>query len=303
MRIGVFAPPWGPTASPADLAAIAEAAERLGYPSLWVGDHVVFPRRVTSTYPYNESGNSPFDPDGPLLDSLTLLAWLAGKTTDIDLGVSVLVLPMRNPVEIAKLLADVAALSNDRLAVGVGAGWMREEFDTLGADFDHRGRITDEWIAIMRHLWEGRRDAFAGTFYRFDPVGFEPRPGRLPIIVGGNSAPAMRRAARNDGWHALRMAPEDLAPRVLEVRAMVAAEGRDPDRFDIVHRGPLLTDPLRPPEAGADVQLRETVARRLDAYRRSGVTELIVEWPEATTAERLAWMAWLVDTGLTGPSE
>jgi probable F420-dependent oxidoreductase len=302
MRIGVFAPPWGPMASPADLSAIAEAAERLGYPSLWVGDHVVFPRRVASTYPYNESGDSPFDPDGPLLDSLTLLAWLAGKTTRIDLGVSVLVLPMRNPVELAKQLADIAALSSDRLAVGVGAGWMREEFETLSADFDHRGRITDEWIAILRHLWEGRRDSFAGTFYRFDPVGFEPRPGRLPIIVGGNSAPAMRRAARNDGWHALRMAPEDLAPRVVEVRAMVAAEGRDPDAFDIVYRGPLLTEPAHPPVAGADAPVREKVARHFEAYRRSGVTELIVEWPEATTSERLAWMAWLVDTGLIGPS-
>jgi alkanesulfonate monooxygenase SsuD/methylene tetrahydromethanopterin reductase-like flavin-dependent oxidoreductase (luciferase family) len=124
--------------------------------------------------------------------------------------------PRRDPVEVAKMLAGIAVLSNDRLAVGVGVGWMKEEFEALGADFESRGRITDEWIAILRHLWDGSREGFTGTFYRFDPLGFAPRPGHIPIIVGGNSAPAMRRAARHDGWHAIRIEPEDLARRVLE---------------------------------------------------------------------------------------
>jgi hypothetical protein len=206
--------------------------------------------------------------------------------------------PRRDPVEVAKMLAGIAVLSNDRLAVGVGVGWMKEEFEALGADFESRGRITDEWIAILRHLWDGSREGFTGTFYRFDPLGFAPRPGHIPIIVGGNSAPAMRRAARHDGWHAIRIEPEDLARRVLEVRSMVAGEDRDPDAFAVVYRGPLLSEPVRPQGPGSDGALRSAVARRLEAYHRSGVTEFISEWPEAATSERLAWMTWLVDAGL-----
>lgn len=298
MRVGVFAPPWGPTAHPTDFAAVSEAAERLGYQSLWVGDHVVFPHRVSSTYPYNETGSSPFDPSEPLLDPLTLLSWLAAKTTDITIGVSVLVLPMRNPVETAKMLADIAALSGDRLSVGVGVGWMREEFEALDADFSRRGQITDEWIAILRHLWEGRSDAFDGEFYHFEPVGLAPRPGRLPILVGGNSPPALRRAARNDGWHPIRMPADAVARRVDEVRALADAEGRDPGTFDIVYRGPILPEPMPPPTPNSRRDLHTPIRRSLDAYRGAGVTEFIVEWPDATTSDRITWMTWLVESDL-----
>ena len=237
MRLGIFIPPWGKAAEPGGMAAVAEAADEAGFSSVWVGDHLVFPRSTESTYLYNESGVSPFDPDQPLYDPITLIAWLAGRTRHATLGLSVLVLPIRNPVETAKHLADVAALSGGRLAVGVGAGWMREEFEALGADYEHRGEITDEWIAIFRHLWSGSQEPFAGEHYAFGPLGFQPTPGDLPVIVGGNSRRAMRRAAENDGWHAIRMPVEDVADGVANVNRLLTAQGRSGAGFEIVYRG------------------------------------------------------------------
>ncbi len=292
MRVGLFAPPWGPGALPDDLDALAQSAESLGYPTLWVGDHLVIPRTVSSRYLYNESGVAPFDPDQPLLDPITLIAYLAGRTARLRLGISILVLPLRNPVETAKTLADLHLLSRGRLVLGVGVGWMREEFEALQADYEERGEVTDEYLAILRHLWDGKREGFEGRHYRFDPLGFEPRPGHIPIIVGGNSPAATRRAARHDGWHAIRMTADELAPRIVAVRKM--AEGRD--GFQIVHRGSLLdSEALRAGPDRAEANLPAQVHHTLEAYRSIGVDEFIVEFPDVPTELRIAWMAWLAD--------
>lgn len=293
MRLGVFIPPWGATAVGGEMATVATMAEDVGFASLWVGDHVVFPRMVGSTYLYNDSGVSPFDPDAPLIDPVTLLAWLAGQTSRIDLGISVLVLPIRNPVETAKHLADISVLSGGRLLVGVGAGWMKEEFAALDADHANRGRITDEWIAIFRHLWSGSPDGFTGDFYQFGPVGFEPRPPALPIIVGGNSRPALRRSARNDGWHGIRMPAEDVAANVETLRSMID-DSAYVERFSVVYRGSLPGMETAPGDGDSDKRLA-AVRQTLESYRDAGVTEFIIEWPDASTSDRLAWMDWLAN--------
>lgn len=268
IRLGAFIPPWGPAATPDDFDRAAAGIEALGYEAIWIGDHAIFPRGVESTYPYNASGKSPFDPDQPLFEPLTLLGYLAARTARVSLGLSVLVLPMRHPVLVAKMVANVQALSRGRVILGVGAGWMKEEFDLLGAAYATRGAGTDEHIRRLRTLWKGDEPG----------VGFEPRPRPLPpILIGGSTGPALRRAARlGDGWNAIRMSPDEIAATVARLHLMLREQGRDPSEFSIVLRAPL-------PVEGA--------AEKLDQYARAGVTEFTVEVPEASTEARLEHLA------------
>jgi probable F420-dependent oxidoreductase len=279
VRLGAFLPPWGEHAAPADFDLLAQGVEDLGYDSLWTGDHVVFPRDVVSTYPYNVTGAFPFDRDQPLFEPITLLAYLAGRTTTVRLGVSVLVLPMRNPVVTAKMLAGIDALARGRLELGVGVGWLREEFEALATDFAARGGLTEEWIAILRQLWTaGSPAGFEGRHYRFPPLTLRPRPDRpVPILIGGNSRAALRRAVRlGDGWHGVRLAPEQVHDTVGWLRAGLAGAGRDPADFRVV-----LRNSVNP----------EHAARVLESYAAAGVHELIVEVPEASTDRRLRVLA------------
>jgi probable F420-dependent oxidoreductase len=264
LKLGAFLPPWGPTATPDEIDETVLAIEAAGYASLWVGDHVVFPRRVESPYPYNVDRRSPFDPDQPLYEPATLLAYVAARTSRVRLGISVLVLPQREPLLAAKQLAVVDALSRGRLVVGVGAGWMREEFEALGMPFDDRGARTDEWISILRHAWMRPHEPFRGRFRSFDPVGMLPsRP--IPILIGGQSPPALRRAARlGEGWNGVRLSPDEVRAAVSRLRGLGAGPS-----FEIVVRGPM-DDP-----------------RRLSDYAGAGVDEFVVEVPNVTTAQRV----------------
>jgi probable F420-dependent oxidoreductase len=279
MRLGAFLPPWGEHATPADFDLLAQGAEDLGYDSLWTGDHVVFPRDVASPYPYNATGAFPFDRNQPLFEPVTLLAYLAGRTTTVRLGISVLVLPMRNPVITAKMLAGIDRLTRGRLELGVGVGWLREEFEALAADFVSRGELTEEWITILRQLWTaGSPVGFAGRHYRFAPLALLPCPDRpIRIVIGGNSRSALRRAARfGDGWHGVRLAPEQVQGAVRQLQADLADANRDPAEFRVV-----LRTSVNPEDA----------ARELESYAAAGVDELIVEVPETSTARRLRVLA------------
>ena len=279
MRLGAFLPPWGDQATPADFDLLAQGVEDLGYDSLWTGDHVVFPMDVASPYPYNATGAFPFDRAQPLFEPVTLLAYLAGRTTTIRLGISVLVLSMRNPVITAKMLAGIDNLTRGRLELGVGVGWLQEEFEALAADFASRGELMEEWITILRQLWTaGSPTGFEGRHYRFAPLALLPRPDRpIPIVIGGNSRLALRRAARvGDGWHWVRLAPEQVHGAVRRLQADLADANRDPAGFRVV-----LRTSVKPEDA----------ARELESYATAGVDELIVEVPETSTERRLGVLA------------
>ena len=279
MKLGAFLPPWGDQATPADFDLLAQGVEDLGYDSLWTGDHVVFPRDVVSPYPYNATGAFPFDRDQPLFEPVTLLAYLAGRTTTVRLGMSVLVLPMRNPVMTAKMLAGIDNLTRGRFELGVGVGWLREEFEVLTANFAARGELTDEWITILRQLWTaGSPTGFEGRHYRFAPLALLPRPDRpIPIVIGGNSRSALRRAARlGDGWHGVRLAPEQVRGAVRRLQVDLADANREPAGFRVV-----LRTSVNPEDA----------ARELESHAAAGVDELIVEVPEASTERRLRVLA------------
>ncbi len=279
MWLGAFLPPWGEHATPADFDRLAREVEELGHRSLWTGDHVVFPRDVASPYPYNATGAFPFDRRQPLFEPITLLAYLAGRTSVVRLGVSVLVLPVRNPIVTAKMLAGLDSLARGRLELGVGVGWLREEFDAVAADFPARGDVAEEWIAILRQLWTASRPTgFEGRHYSFPPLVLVPRPDRpIPIAVGGNSRAALRRAARlGDGWHGVRLVPGQVAGMVGYLRGCLAEAGRDPADFRVALR--------------TSIDARQA-AQDLELYAAAGVDELIVEVPGASTDERLRALA------------
>jgi probable F420-dependent oxidoreductase len=204
------------------LLAMAQRADELGYDSIWAPEHLVFPSKIDSKYPYDLSLAAPL-PDTPLFDPLLTLAWVAARTKQIQLGTGIYLLPLRHPVLVAKQVATLDALSGGRMLLGVGAGWLKEEFDTIDAAWQHRGAVMDESIAIMRRLWTEPRIAHEGRFFQFEELGFEPKPARapVPILIGGETPLALKRAARiGDGWIGLDHTPETAAERVRGLGAM-----------------------------------------------------------------------------------
>jgi probable F420-dependent oxidoreductase len=222
----------------------------------WIPDHVVlFAQYPESTYPYaggsgqdapEQSADAPlqFDdeefamvnPRDPFVEPVVAMTWLAAATNTIEVGTNILVLPQRNPVLLAKELSTLDEFSGGRVILGIGAGWAKEDFDAMGVDFHVRGKRTDEMIAAMRELWDSDAAAFSGDFFRFKGAYCYPKPRRrVPILVGGESKPAMRRVARlGDGWLPYNL-PVEAAPRIIgELKAMTRAEGRDPDALRII---------------------------------------------------------------------
>jgi probable F420-dependent oxidoreductase len=179
---------------PAVAARIARLAEAAGFESLWAGEHVVLPDP--------QAPPSPMDPEDPILDPLVALANLAGQTTRVRLGTGVIILPQRNPLVLAKQVASLDALSSGRLILGLGVGYLEPEMSALGVPLAQRGGRTDEYLAAMRSIWYAEHPAFDGRFVRFSGVQARPRPGRLPIVVGGHTPAAFRRAVEQaHGWY------------------------------------------------------------------------------------------------------
>lgn len=211
------------------IAAAAEAAEALGYSTVWVADHLVFPATLEGGYAFN-----PLD---PFLEPLTVLAALAFKTTTIKLGTAVLVLPYRHPIYTAKALATIDVLSNGRVVVGVGAGWLEQEFAAFGLPFAERGSRTDETIALLKALWTQDIPSFTGRYFQVSNIKFVPQPvqkPRPPILIGGMTKGAMRRVARSgDGWIAIGKSPEDLKAPLDTVRELTLKAGRKPEELHI----------------------------------------------------------------------
>src|SRR6516225_9158878 len=229
MRYGFYLPTRGPTATRDGVLALAREGERLGLHSAMIADHIVFPVESQSTYPYTLDGKHPSA--GDALETFSILGVVAGATERLRLVTSVLVLPYRNPVLTAKMVASLDVLSGGRLTLGVGAGWLKEEFEALNSPaFEARGAVTDEWITIFKQLWSQSPASFDGRFYRYSDIRCEPFPVQKPhppIWVGGHSRAALRRTARHgDGWHPVgAIAASPLPPqemRALEESAVVS---------------------------------------------------------------------------------
>ncbi len=244
MDIGIHIRAQGWLTERTKLIAVAQRAEALGYGLIGMVDHLVLPRDVATRYPYTEDGIWPGTPTGECFDVLASLCFLAACTERVRLLSSVMVVPHRPAVTAAKMLATADVLSGGRVIAGVGAGWMREEFEALGAPpFEQRGAVTDEYLAAFRTLWTEDNPRFHGQHVSFDNVIFRPRPlqSRLPIWVGGESGAALRRTARfGDAWYPVsnnQQIPLDTPTRLkagIERLARAAEkESRDPASIDI----------------------------------------------------------------------
>src|SRR2546426_5464958 len=197
MKFGCHLPVYGPAATRATILGFARRMESLGFDSLWASDHVVIPWKIRSRYPYNPTGDFPLSPETPFLEPLTTLAVVAGATEHIALGTTVLVLAHRHPVLLAKMLATLDQLSGGRVIVGAGVGWMKEEIELFGVDYQRGGGWGGEARRVIHAGVRGPRPRFEGTFFRFDELAGEPKPGRggIPIWIGGDTPAALPRAA------------------------------------------------------------------------------------------------------------
>ena len=281
VEFGCHLPVFGPAATRANLLTFAREMERLGYDSLWASDHVVVPYAIASRYPYRATGEFPLPPDSTFLEPLTALAMVAGVTERARLGTTVLVLPHRHPVLAAKALATLDHLSNGRVILGAGVGWMREEIELLGAPFDERGPWSDEAIRIMRACWRDERTRFHGRFFSFEDIGCFPKPvrGDIPIWMGGHAKPALRRiVALADGWHAAFPTAEGLEMGLRDLRAECATQKRRFEELTITLRAGLA---LRTSPGGADrPALQGTpdeIVEDLRRFKTLGVSHVLME--------------------------
>jgi probable F420-dependent oxidoreductase len=271
MDIGCHLPNQGPLATREALATFARAADERGVASLWISDHVIFPRTASGSYP---GGRFPHPPDKPYLEPVVTLTAAAMCTTRARLGASVFILGHRHPVVMAKMLTSIDALSEGRLIVGVGVGWWKEELEMLGAPFSRRGRHGDEALKVFKALWTQDNPSFEGEFFRLRDLGFAPKPVQKPhppIWVGGDSPGAFRRVATlGDGWHATSKTPAQFSEALGRLRK-AADEARRPfESIELSLRFGLTDDLIG--------QGAQAIVDALAAYKRLGLKHIVLEF-------------------------
>ncbi|MGQ4807443.1 F420-dependent glucose-6-phosphate dehydrogenase [Candidatus Entotheonellaceae bacterium PAL068K] len=291
MQFGVSLIVRGHEATQANIRLLAQQAEAWAFDSVWASDHIIIPRLETSHYPGSPTGRFPDFWLYQYFEPLAILNYVAGCTSRVRLGTSVLILPMRNPIEVAKEIAGADVLSQGRIVFGVGVGWFKEEFDVLRQPFHERGRRTSEYVRICKALWTQQPVTYAGQYYQFRDAYFGPKPLQKPhppILIAGHSPAALQRAAQlGDGWHPLAHTPDSLAPLVAQFHAAVHAAGRRPDELEISLKvrlrfgaGP---DP-QPPLHGTPEQVITTIKQ----YEALGVHHLVLDFAPETIDNALS---------------
>ena len=296
MKYGFTLPGRGQLATPERLGIIAKKGEEFGFDTLLTGDHILVPKNISSVYPYTEGGEFPGSGSGESMEQITLLSYIAGQTSKIRLVTSVLIVPHRNPLIAAKSLATLDVLSGGRLVVGVGVGWMREEFQALGLPpFEERGAVTDEYIRAFKVLWADDEPHFDGKYISFDDISFLPKPVQKPhppIWVGGESRPALRRTAElADGWYPLGSnptfpmgTPAQLQAGLDRLAQYAQRFGRDPSTIETIYRTHQFE--LQKEAAGPDrlpfVGDADQIAEDILQYQEMGVTSMIWDFLRQT---------------------
>lgn len=298
MEYGMCVPHYGKPVDISHTLGVARSAEELGFASVWVTDHLFVPSTLEIIYRDN------------MLEPLALLSHLAAVVSRVRLGTSVIILPYRNPIIVAKMLATIDQLSHGRLIVGAAVGWMEDEFNALKAPFAERGALSDESLRIIRDLWTKDVSSHHGQFYQYNDMQASPRPVQQPgppIWIGGNSARARRRVAElGDGWHTSGLDAASMAPGCAHVRELWAKNGRAgapvfSARIDLALDG--VSQPLLsyPPRAGRPTRIPMhgsvgAVVDALGAMREIGVTHAVFETSTQTPAGTLATMEAFMHT-------
>jgi probable F420-dependent oxidoreductase len=311
MDVGLTIPTRGPLATRQGIETMTRRAENLGFAHLSLSDHVVVPRTIASRYPYSESGEWAGAASGDCFEQFTLLAFLAGITESPRLITAVAVIPYRGAMHTAKIAATIDVLSQGRMVLGVGAGWLREEFEAVGAPpFEERGRVTDEWLQAFKILWTEDDPRFEGRHVRFGGVSFLPKPVQKPhppIWVGGESPAALRRTARyGDAWFPIGnnpQHPQDTVARFKEalqrLHQIAEQNGRDPKSIGLAFyagwfdetRTASVDNGERRILTGTPAQIAEDI----DGLAKLGVRDLVLNFQRDTLDRSLASMQHFSD--------
>ncbi len=299
MDWGVHLPHLGKQATRRNLIDFAQHAESLGYHSAWVSDHIAWPHDIQSRYPYSDDGSFAPAPGLPWLDPIGTLFFVAGCTKRIRLGTTVLILGHRPPVLTAKAVSSLDSVSEGRVILGVGVGWMREEFEILGMPFDHRGKRADELIQLFAELFSKDQPNWSGEYYHVPEIGFEPKPvqRRVPIWVGGDTEPAFRRAARfGDAFHAAFQPIAEVKTARARIDELTAEAGRDPSSVRLsvrLYLDPASAMPADKSIAGSKDQMTDTVGR----WQAIGVDHILLDpvAPGGFAARRDAIESFMTD--------
>ncbi len=293
MEFGFSLPGRGPLATPDVALRIATKADALRYDSIFVTDHVVLPASMAgSVYPYSTTGRLAGGAAQDYFEPLAMLGWLAHATKRVRLGTSVLVVPYRNPLVAAKMLATIDRLSGGRVILGAGVGWLREEFEALAAPpFEARGAVTDEYLRLIRLSWTTDPVTFAGAHYRIRDVHVLPKPaqrGGIPVWIGGHTDPALKRAGTlGDAWHPIGLRPpallhpDEYAAKAKQVHAWAQRAGRDPKSVGLTLRCPMDVRSKRAKAAGGDRPLFQGTAQEVTGdvrrYAAVGVSHFVFD--------------------------
>ncbi len=239
---------------PQSALEVAKVAEEVGFESVWGGEHVIFPSKIESKYPYTPDGKVPADENTPIPDPLIWLAYVAAAAPTLRLGTCILILPQRNPLVLAKEIATLDHLSNGRVELGIGVGWLKEEFEALGVPWERRGRRNDEYVEALRTIWSGQHVEYHGEFVDFDPLSCTPLPVQgsdVPILVGGDTEVAIRRAARlADGYFPGETDPTKLKSLIEALRVECENHDRAPDAVEV---SALFATHIKDPAAGVEI--------------------------------------------------
>ena len=272
MKVGLLCANTGPFATADGVVQVATAAEQAGFESVWTVEHVIWPEAYSSAYPYAPDGKMPGTSSTPLPDPLIWLAFAAAHTSTIRLATGILILPERNPVVLAKTLGTLDTLSRGRLELGIGVGWLEEEFDALGIPFADRGARTDDYVGAMRALWSTDNASYDGPFASFAKVSSNPKPvdGDVPIVVGGHTRAAARRAGRlGDGFFPGKGSIDELGELFDVARQTAADGGRDPSAIEMTagHPGLFGDDPVGAAQELASIGVARTIVPAFSLYR------------------------------------
>ena len=297
MTFGCRIPNRGALATPENLRTVATRAEELGFDHAWVSDHIVIPTEVASPYPYSPTGTAPFDSGLPYCEPLSAMGYLAGCTQRIKLGTHVLVVPYREPILTAKIVSTLDYMSGGRIILGVGVGWMEEEFKALGLDtFAERGRVTDEYLRIFKELWTKDDPEYQGNYSQFSGIKFSPKPAQSPhppIWIGGHTPAALRRAAHlGDGWIPIglrppaELEPEEMADMVDQLRDLTESAGRPREAVDVIFSANLYFDPPAGGPKHTMAGSAEEIGADIVLYQQVGVEHFTFEF-EGESVEQI----------------